>query len=902
MLGASIQPIKEPKRVKTNPSKLPKSHLRVTAIRRLSLTLKFTTLLIAVLATALSGFADNIAAKGHAIIGIKQGIDSAPGKSMYNGGIPPNVNDGNPYSRVDTYSSQGAAKLENCSFVGVIWPTTRYEEIGTLTFTMACFADGGWFGVNGGLPAAGTPFGSGELAEPTVQVTTDGGATWTTAVTTSDYMDVMVNHYPGGQGGTPNPNPVDINFTFTSPVSAINGVRIIGTHGGPADLNGFLGVWELAVEATFVDSDFDGMPDAWEVAYGLNVGTDDSTSDLDDDGVPNIDEYYAGTLPNHTDTDGDGYSDGIEVAAGSNPTDPASVPGDIASSGTAILGTQSAEGFDTEYFHVGLEEDVTDGNFYTVVDNWNADRPTASDPKSYVGIIWWSEVPTDPIQRVELALATYWDGGWFGPNGLGPAAGQPLQQSHLVSPIVEVSDDYGATWHAVPFTSDYLTLMKGHLVGGNGIPNPHFAPVSTFILNPVVSGINAIRIIGSEGGAASNGFLAVADLKVFAKTDVDGDNMDDDWERKHGLIVGIKDDQEDPDEDGLTNFEEFQLVTDPQNPDTDGDGLNDGDEVHTHHTNPLSSDTDVDGLTDGEEINIYGTNPLLGDTDGDGFLDGLEVTHESSPLLASSTPDNFALRNDASGILGVAADLADPGTPIFNAGSSRSINDGDMATRVDNYSNLPLPLGYVGIVWDDPMTNVLTRLRLDQATFFDGGWFGINGAGPGAGGTLSSPDFLAAEPPAVQITTDGSTWNTVATTSDYLTALEGHALPEVAFGFPTRATANFWFTTPVANLKGVRIIGTEGGTADNGFLGVFELAALVTPMTSPATLLNVSVDGGNFRFEFDTQAGRSYEIQVRNLLSNGEWQLLTTIAGDGTRKQVTDAVSGPTRFYRVQTK
>ncbi len=66
---------------------------------------------------------------------------------------------------------------------------------------------------------------------------------------------------------------------------------------------------------------------------------------------------------------------------------------------------------------------------------------------------------------------------------------------------------------------------------------------------------------------------------------------------------------EDPDRDGLTNLQEFQLGTDPNNPDTDGDGLNDGDEVNKYHTNPLLADTDGDGIPDGVEIQT-GTNPL----------------------------------------------------------------------------------------------------------------------------------------------------------------------------------------------------------------------------------------------------------------------------------------------------
>ena len=49
--------------------------------------------------------------------------------------------------------------------------------------------------------------------------------------------------------------------------------------------------------------------------------------------------------------------------------------------------------------------------------------------------------------------------------------------------------------------------------------------------------------------------------------------------------------------------------TDPANPDTDGDGIIDGEEVTKYKTNPLKVDTDGGGLIDGAEI-IRGTDPL----------------------------------------------------------------------------------------------------------------------------------------------------------------------------------------------------------------------------------------------------------------------------------------------------
>lgn len=79
----------------------------------------------------------------------------------------------------------------------------------------------------------------------------------------------------------------------------------------------------------------------------------------------------------------------------------------------------------------------------------------------------------------------------------------------------------------------------------------------------------------------------------------------------------------DPDADGLTNAQEASAGTLPDNPDTDEDGLKDGEEVNLWRTNPLVADSDGDGWNDGKEVKA-GTNPLDQDTDKDGLIDPLD--------------------------------------------------------------------------------------------------------------------------------------------------------------------------------------------------------------------------------------------------------------------------------------
>ncbi len=173
-------------------------------------------------------------------------------------------------------------------------------------------------------------------------------------------------------------------------------------------------------------------------------------------------------------------------------------------------------------------------------------------------------------------------------------------------------------------------------INGNKLYSQEITPQENWSVPdvPLIVGVNVIQVtIQYEDGET-----------VESSTTVNNINE----ENMENLDV----DQNDDDEDGVLNFLEEMYHTDPQNPDTDGDGLSDYEEMAVIGTDPTLTDTDEngtpdgqedidgDGLTNYDELYVTNTNPVSIDTDGDGISDGEEVNdHQTDPNNADTDGD-----------------------------------------------------------------------------------------------------------------------------------------------------------------------------------------------------------------------------------------------------------------------
>ena len=446
-----------------------------------------------------------------------------------------------------------------------------------------------------------------------------------------------------------------------------------------------IGDW---TDPNVIDTDNDGMPDGWEVYYNFNPLLDsDADEDSDEDGYDsnrdtflnseeehtNVEEYLAGTNPWEFDTDGDKMSDGWELFYSLNPS----------SSADAWIDSD-ADGWDSNFD----DELEYEERYLNYMEYLNDTHPFESDTDGDTMPDGWEVYfdleplrPSDNFEDKEgdglVNLYEYNNSlvntGWVDNDG-------------IFTTRPDSNDTDGDTLSDNDELYNYLTDPTSNDTDGDGMPDGWEVKYG---LNPI-SALDADYDLDNDGWDFDRNFLLTSDeqftnLEEYwnntdpTNNDTDGDGMLDGWEGYYNLQPNDPSDAEqDFDEDGYdanrdgfissiesyTNIEEFLNNTEPNNNDTDGDGMHDGWEVY-YNLNPLDIyDSTVDNDEDGFDANYNGTleedeehnnllefqadtHPYIRDTDADGMWDGWEWLYGLNPL----NPLDANADNDNDGVI-----------------------------------------------------------------------------------------------------------------------------------------------------------------------------------------------------------------------------------------------------------
>ncbi len=331
----------------------------------------------------------------------------------------------------------------------------------------------------------------------------------------------------------------------------------------------------------------------------------------------------------------------------------------------------------------------------------------------------------EPRQVVHTVTNSY--EGVAAPAG----TGELLQLASGVAPTASASSLQGTVWHVTIDLSDPVLDPSETAVGFR-------APA---LGASEVHGRAYWRILVRDWDPTHpGGRVLSASLRTEEKTDSYLADTDGDGVYRDGAEVqmGMFPVALDTDFDGLTDVYEkssqplvltvdgvtstVYRTTDPTKADTDGDGLNDGEErvpgVDRVITDPTSADTDGDGLWDGYTMSgrsgelSFNTNATRSDTDGDTLSDWSEITPRflnltingvlttrsitTLPYSADSDGDGLKDNEEWAGtsVYGVKTNPSDADTDDDGLadGQERYMKEVAMPTRKSAGTSLSVPL------------------------------------------------------------------------------------------------------------------------------------------------------------------------------------------------------------------
>jgi uncharacterized protein (DUF1800 family) len=486
------------------------------------------------------------------------------------------------------------------------------------------------------------------------------------------------------------------NFVRYTNLTASVAVLTLTNCAGPG-----VGLQALQIIDLDLDSDGSGIPDWYEMKYGLEPGTAAlAAADSDGDGLSNLQEYQLGTDPHKADTDGDGLSDAQEWVLGTNPLS-ADTDGDGLSDGAEVnglfhtnpkLADSDGDGV-SDFNEIALGTDPTANP--TNNTHWATTLPVfRSSPSRWdwtfndVQLVWnhktggmarniWNEDQLVSFQvdntasgltfdmelryvfgSLSYRFESYYSGGFAYPN----TPGVDIVSAEYEIIVADLQQQLGFSGYGLADISDRLRFQLSAQRGTGNSWNVNFE-IRNMTSNAVVvtkTFTNCTAAPSIDNGSATwtdtTGMtnlpsifvhqgvqlffspIPLASLPAFANfKDSDKDGMPDVWEDAHG-------------------FNKFSAADATQ--DADGDGVNNRDE-YLAGTDPRNPDSDYDGIPDGLEL-LYGSNPLDAaskpefaganwpkgqDLDGNGLPDAWEIRYRAFNLPPDGDADGDGASN-----------------------------------------------------------------------------------------------------------------------------------------------------------------------------------------------------------------------------------------------------------------
>ncbi len=227
------------------------------------------------------------------------------------------------------------------------------------------------------------------------------------------------------------------------------------------------------------------------------------------------------------------------------------------------------------------------------------------------------------------------------------------------APVVTITNPAN---NAEVLDTDFVSLQAGATDTEDGDVSASLAWTSSIsgelgsgatLVTSLVEGVHTITATATDS-LSRTGSMNLT-VTSYGSSDTDTDGLADNWEfANFGSLAETG--AGDFDTDGLINSDEFILGTTPTDPDTDSDGLTDGDEVNIYGLDPNSSDKGdlgprgtPDGIVNAGDLVVMTrlvtgvitpsvVESALADINNDGLLDVADLLLLQQAVLAGTAP------------------------------------------------------------------------------------------------------------------------------------------------------------------------------------------------------------------------------------------------------------------------